>query len=282
MATKKKILKEIPKKTKKSLSLPDLRINKNILVAEHVKKELDKLFYAKPDYDAELEMLKYQYDHEEEERVGLHASAVSSGGKDFCYREQVLSLFYKMIQGENIPIGLKRIFEEGKSIGTKWQRLFIRGGIAKKEDLDVSRIEEQYDLSYTPDAIITIDNKLYVVEIKSQNTFIFKKQQSHPSGIKQLKLYMYFEGIEQGFVLVEDKNTQDYKVLIVTNVTADDPDISDIIDRLETIQFYKEKFIRTKKPPKRLPNCTTHTCKRAEKCNMREACWNIGNGRIKI
>lgn len=275
-------MKKNKSSSKGPLKLPNMKLNKNILVANHIKEELNKLFYVKPDYDAELEMLKFQYDQEEEERIGLHASAITSAGKDFCYREQVLSLFYKMAQGENIPIGLKRIFEEGKSIGTKWQRLFIRGEIAEKEDLDVSRMAEEYDLSYTPDGIIALNNKAYVVEIKSMNTFGFQKAKGHPSGEKQLKLYMYFEGIPHGFVLVDDKNTQDFKIFLITFEGDDpeewlenDPDLQRIVSTLKEIQRLKKIFIKTKKPPKRIEGCNSVDCKRASKCNMREACYGI-------
>lgn len=281
------VKKKVTNKKKELHNIGSLKLNKNILVADHIKNKLNELFYVKPDYDAELEMLKYQYDQEEEERVGLHASAITSAGKDFCYREQVLSLFFKMAQGENIPIGLKRIFEEGKSIGTKWQRLFIRAGIGDKEDMDVSRIQQDFDLSYTPDGIVVIDGKKYVVEIKSQNTFGFQKAKSHPSGQKQLKLYMYFEKIPRGFVLVEDKNLQDFKVFLETfegetqeDWLAENEDIYEIVERLETIQKMKNKFLKTKKPPKRIDMCTSVDCKRAQKCNMREACWGIRREKI--
>lgn len=257
-----------------------LKLNKNILVGNHIKEQLNKLFYVKEDYDAELEMLKFQYDREEEERVGLHASAITNAGKDFCYREQVLSLFYKQSQGENIPIGLKRIFEEGKSIGTKWQRLFIRGGIGEKEDMDVSRMQPDYDLSYTPDGVIELDGKKYVVEIKSQNTFAFQKQKGHPSGEKQLKLYMFFEGIDKGFVLVDDKNSQDFKVLLITDIDENDEDIARCLDILKKIQVHKKRFVEKKKPPEKLPACQTPDSKRALKCNMREACFGIRRERI--
>lgn len=246
-----------------------------------IEQALNKLFYLPPKYDEELEMLKYQYAQEGTERYGLHASAILAPDSEFCYREQVLSLFYRQIQGENIPIGRKRIYEEGKSIGTKWQRLFIRGGIAKKEDLDVSRFVKKYDLSYTPDAkILLFKNKPFIVEIKSQNTFQFKNSKSHPSGVKQLKFYMYMEGVEQGFVLVEDKNDQNFKILLVDNL--DVTELEPYIERLETIQVYKRQFLEEKKMVERHPRCTSSTCKMASECNMRDACWNVGMGRVKL
>lgn len=269
---------------KKSTKLDGLRVNKNLMdksVREiAIKEHLNQLFYNEPNYEAELEMLKYQYDNEETERVGLHASALLTSEKSFCYREMVLSLFFKMDQGRSNPIHLQRIYEEGKSIGTKWQRLFIRGGLGVKEDMDVTRFNEDYDLSYTPDGIIELNGVKYVVEIKSMSTNSFTTTKGHSSGAKQLKIYMYFEGIKNGFVLVEDKNTQDFKVLLVTNVDEDDKDIALVLERLENIQKYKNTFIKKRKPPKKHETCTSYECNRARRCPMRDACWGVKRERI--
>lgn len=245
-----------------------------------VEQQLNKLFYVAPNFEEEIEMLKMQADLKSNDRYGLHASAILAPDSEFCYREQVLSLFYKQIQGENIPINLKRIFEEGNFIGEKWQRLFIRGGIGKKEDMDISRFVKKYDLSYTPDARIQLFNKPFIVETKSQNTFLFKKSKSHPGGVKQLKFYMYLEGVAQGFVLVEDKNDQNFKVLLI-----DDLDVSELepyIARLEKIQEYKGILREEKKMVPRHTACTSSSCKMASGCNMRDACWNVGMGRVKL
>ena len=248
--------------------------NTDVLIIEQV---LNKLFYASTNPKEELEMLKMQFRQKQGDRYGLHASSLLASEEIFCYREQILSLFYKQAQGENIKIGLKRIFEEGNFIGEKWQRLFIRGGIGVKEDMDISRFIPEYDLSYTPDAKVVIAKKKWIVETKSQNTFLFKKQTGHPSGMKQLKLYMFLEQVENGFVLVEDKNSQEFKILPAKNK---EEDLDYIIERLERIQVYKKQFKKLKKPPERI--CEQDSCKRALTCNMRGACFNIGMGRVKL
>jgi len=64
------------------------------------------------------------------------------------------------------------------------------------------------------DAIISIENKLYVVDIKSSNDFKFQKlgipDLAH---IKQIQLYMHYFEISQGILIYENKNTQDLKEL---------------------------------------------------------------------
>lgn len=274
-------IRKLIKKEKDENSSNDLLSSMTLVI----EQTLNKLFYVTPNYKEELQMLKMQKMQEQKQgdRYGLHLSAIIASEKEFCYRQQVLSLFYKQAQGEQIPIGLKRIFKEGEAIGEKWQRMFISGGIGKKENMDISRFVEKYDLSYTPDAQITIAKKDWVVEIKSMNTFQFKHIKSHPSGRKQLRMYMYFEKKKHGFVLVEDKNTQEFKVFPeIWGITFGKEDIMPYIERLEAIQVYKQQFIEEKKVPKRHPLCTNSNCKKAKECSMRYACWNIGMGRVKL
>jgi hypothetical protein len=258
----------------------DLRSNSGAEVdnteAIIIQQRLNKLFYVPPNYSEEIRMLKLQAKLKSGDRYGLHASAMLTSDDKFCYREQVLSLFFKQNQGENIKIGLKRIFEEGNFIGEKWQRLFVRGGIGEPEDMDISRFVPEYDLSYTPDAIIQI-HKQYVVETKSQNSFIWKKEKGHPSGMKQLKFYMFLEQIKRGFVLVESKNDQEVKIL---PARLDESELDYVIERLERVQLYKRKLKKTKTMVDGI--CNSQSCKRAEACNMRDACFNVGIGRVRL
>lgn len=256
-----------------------------------IEHTLNKLFYLDKNIPKETEFVRMVMTRglESSERVGLHASAIIVGETKFCYRQQVLSLFYKMKQGEQVPIGLKKIFEEGDSIHQKWQRLFIRGGYANPEDCDRTQFADIYDLSFTPDIIATlpidwVESGKYeptevVVEIKSVNTMQFRKMSQHPSGRKQLQLYMYLTGIHKGFVLCEDKNTQEIKVF---PYKYNPSEIQEVITRLENIQQYKAKVIEKGKMVKRCDNCTGAVCKRAVECPMIDACYNVGNGRRKI
>lgn len=245
-----------------------------------VMSALKKCYYAehKPKQEAKMVYAIQLKNGEALERIGLHASAMVKE-KDFCYRQQVLSLFFKMSQGEELSLKSKCIFEEGNAIHEKWQRLFIRGGLGTYKDMDSTQLKPEYDLSFTPDAILTISGKKYICEIKSMNTFAFQKSKGHPSGRKQCMLYEYLTGIHNGFVLMEDKNTQDFKIEMVP---YDFSEISTAVEHLEAIQEYKHNFITTKKPPKRCELCKTYNSKRAKECQMRDACWNQGMGRIKL
>ena len=258
-----------------------------------IEELLNNLFYLDKNIPEELKFLKSVMTRgaETTERKGLHASAVIVSDDKFCYRQQLLSLYYKQLQGEQTPVGLKRIFSEGDAIHEKWQRLFIRGGLCKPLDCDFSRFADEYDLSYTPDIIcaLPVDMKLssvyddsipkddYIVEIKSVNTFTFKKQKYHASGRKQCQLYMYLTGIHKGIVLCDDKNTQEFKVY---KYEYNPSEIAPYIRRLEQIQECKERLINKHKMVARHSKCTGYNCKMAQSCPMREVCYKKSKERI--
>lgn len=252
--------------------------------AAEIEKIFNKLFYAPRNIEEETRFVKQVMTRgtDSTKRVGLHASAIIVGEKDFCIREQVLSLLYEQLQGENVPTNLKRIFEEGNAIHEKWQRLFIRGGLGKAEDMDFSQFNEKYELSYTPDAILTIMGAKWIVEIKSVNTYQFAKMDKHDSGTKQLRWYMRLTGIKNGIVLCEDKNTQAFKVFVY-HYDDDAAEVTDkFIDRLEAIQYYKQRLLEEKKAPARHPECTSYASKRCSKCNMRDVCFNVRKVRLNV
>lgn len=257
---------------------------------QKIEQLLNSLFYLDKNIPEELKFLKSVMTRGSDttERKGLHASSVIVSDDKFCYRQQVLSLFYKQLQGEQTKVGLKRIFAEGDAIHEKWQRLFIRGGLCEPLDCDYSRFDEDFDLSYTPDIICKLPVNMsltepcdkweeYVVEIKSVNTYTYKKQKYHASGRKQCQLYMYLTGIHKGIVLCDDKNTQDFKVYRYDYNPAE---IAPYIRRLEKIQDYKERLINKHKMVARHSKCIGYNCKMAQGCPMREVCYKKSKERI--
>ena len=211
--------------------------------AQKLEKILNNVFYLDKDVEEETKFVNsvMTRGQETQERIGLHASSLIVGDKDFCIRQQVLSLMYRQLQGEQVNVGLKRIFEQGNAIHEKWQRLFIRAGYSSANDLDVTQFNKKYRISFTPDIICCIPefySGKMIGEIKSVNTYQFQKMTKHPSAWKQCQWYMYLTGIEKGFVLSEDKNTQDFKI----EVYDFDPDIvAPFIDRAEEIKFRYKK-----------------------------------------
>lgn len=251
-----------------------------------LEKIFNEMFYLEKNVDKETEFVKQVMTRglESQERVGLHASALIVGDKDFCVRAQVLSLIYKQLQGEQISVGLKRIFEQGNAIHEKWQRMFLRAGYSEVHDLDYTQFNDEYNISFTPDVICRIP-KFYdgemIGEIKSVNTYQFQNIQRHPSAYKQLQWYLKLNkrGIKKGFVLSEDKNTQDFKLEVYD---YDSLIVAPFVDRAEQIKYYHERVLTEHKMVARPKDAKVPDCKRCSKCAMRDACWNIGMGKVRI
>ena len=262
-----------------------------------LEKILNSLFFEPKNIDEESKFVRQVMTRglESQERVGLHASAMLVGDKEFCLRQQVLSLLYKQLQGEQISVGLARIFEQGNAIHEKWQRLLIRGGFGAAKDMDFTRYYTPYKLSFTPDIVCKIpdffEGKM-IGEIKSVNTYQFQKMSHHPSAWKQCQWYMHlciekekakgiWNGIDftKGFVLNEDKNTQAIKVEVYD---YDPVKVEPFAERADSIMYYYDKVINEHKMVKRPADAKTPQSKRCAECAMRDACWNIGIGRVKI
>ena len=252
--------------------------------AQALSKILNNAFYLNKNIDEETKFIRQVMTRgaETQERIGLHASALITGDKDFCVRQQVLSLIYRQLQGEQLPVGLVRIFEQGNAIHEKWQRMFIRAGYSKAKDLDVTQFNKKFRISFTPDIICQIpefyDGKM-IGEIKSVNTYQFQKMVRHPSAWKQLQWYMYLTGIHKGFVLSEDKNNQDFKLEVYD---FDQSIVDPFIDRAEQIKYYYKRVMSEKKMVKRPKDANSPECKRCTNCAMKNACWNINGGGVLI
>jgi len=265
--------------------------------AAKLEKILNNLFYLDKNIEEETKFVKQVMTRglESQERVGLHASAMLVGDKEFCLRAQVLSLIYKQSQGEQVPVSLMRIFEQGNAIHEKWQRLFIRGGYGKAKDMDFTRFDDDYMLSYTPDIDCLIPEFFegrMIGEIKSVNTYQFQKMIKHPSAWKQDQWYMHLcikelkkqgkwngKDYTKGFVLNEDKNTQEYKLEVYDYTpTLVEP----FAFRADEIGYHYDRVFEEKKMVARPADAKSSTCKRCAECFMRDACWNTGMGRIRL
>ncbi len=265
--------------------------------AAQLEKILNKMFYTQHNIGEEVKFIEQVMTRglESQERVGLHASSLIVGDKQWCTRREVLSLLYKQVQKENTNVGLLRIFEEGNAIHEKWQRLLIRAGYGKAKTMDRTRFNDEYEVSYTPDIVCRIPeffDGVMVGEIKSVNSFQFKKMKSHPSAHKQLQLYMYFciqeamakgkwngKDYTKGFVLCDSKNDQEFKCYVYD---YDEDFLEPYIDRMDQVQFYKNRLLDERKLVKRCKECTSSNCKMAMDCVMRNACWDVGFGKVKL
>lgn len=206
-----------------------------------------------------------------EERIGLHGSGVIVSDSEWCLRKNILSFVYKqdIVQ---IPIGLQRVFLEGWYVHMKWQKLFEQSGIAR--GIEQRGHSNNMQLLFTPDAIIELNGRQYVVEIKSMNEFAFKRATTHLSGIKQLMLYMHMLGIPNGFVLAENKNNQEIKIFEAEyEPNKIRPFIQRMLDVKDGLLEYKKSGYKYSELPERI--CAKQDCKQSMNCSYKSACYRL-------
>lgn len=252
--------------------------------AEKLSRIFNKAFYTPHNIEEETKFIHSVMTRGsgDLERVGLHASAMLVSEPQFCVRQHVLSLVYHMRPPKMVQIGLMRIFEEGNAVHEKWQRLFIRAGWSRWDELDFTQFNKHYHMSFTPDIICVIPDfydGFMVGEIKSVNTFAFKKQTRHPTAWKQCQWYMHLTGIHKGFVLSDDKNCQEFKLEVLD---YDFDKVQPFVDRAEQIVSAYDNLVENHKMIRRPLDAKSHTCKRCKDCPMRDACWDVGMGRVKL
>lgn len=208
-----------------------------------------------------------------EDRKGLHGSGIIVSDDQWCYREAILSLNHKSVEVKHSD-SLIRIFKHGNAVHDKWQNMF--GKIGWADFVEARCYSELWELLSTPDLIVTIDNKVYIGEIKSMNSMSFRKAvkgAGHPSGRKQCILYMYLFGIPNGFVLMENKDTQEYDIEYVTFDLKAFEEVEKFIERLFWAKQYNTQYVMKKILPDRI--CKKNNEPRAKKCGFCKLCFNM-------
>jgi hypothetical protein len=211
------------------------------------------------------------------ERVGFHASNLkvdtgkASYSQKFCYRQAVLAQFYKQNRVVHSPKTIA-LFENGIDLHQRWQRWFERAGVARH--IERPHIETNWNLYFTPDAVIELGGVLYIVEIKGyrqEEYWRLIKATTPPSeAYVQANIYAHILNIDDILVLVENKNTQDFKVWPCKY----DPALMEpFIPRLNTIQVMAVEHGKTGRLPDRLSACVTPDSPRAKGCSSCQACF---------
>lgn len=224
----------------------------------------------------EFDSFFIKWDESKPERFGLHASSALApfkGVGQLCYREQVFSKYYQPKKIIPSVVALRK-FLEGWYVHLKWQRLFR---IAKvDEEIEVTHYEPKYELYYTPDGIIRLLGKKWVVEIKSMNLNSFeevRRKDSPPeNAVNQAQLYMHLTGIPQAIILCECKDDQFF---LVWKITYDPAYIQPYLDRLDTVVKLYRVHEEQNRLPKRLSYCETNpSAPRARSCPYHAVCFS--------
>ncbi len=229
----------------------------------------------------------------------LHCSSV-------CYAECSRALFYEMSgeKGEFeeawIEPPMRRIMDNGTGVHIRWQRYLMdikdvqllgmwkcrrcgdstdpdkevtlpeyacpKCGVTKWKYAEFRLTDPALNLVGKRDGKIIIGGKIYLLEIKSMRTEMFRNLTKPVEGhIKQIAQYLRMdpEGIQDAMFLYENKNDQKVKIFFYH---YDEADIADILGMLRMA----DEGIKTGTPPIRLPGFPrSPTCR---KCIFRNVC----------
>lgn len=138
-----------------------------------------------------------------------HRFYITDAGK--CGR----AIFYKFKNAprEKMTPEILRMFDHGDYIQMQILNSLFSLGVVRASEIN---IPPQAIISGRADAIITLNNELYVVDFKSMNSIIFQKlTAAKEENVNQIQLYLHFFKIPRGILLYVNKNTLALKEFLV-------------------------------------------------------------------
>ena len=123
---------------------------------------------------------------------------------------------FKNAPREEMDANILRIFEHGDHI-----HQMIMKPLLSIRDIHVVasevNIPPQELISGRADAILSDGKELYVLDIKSMNSMVFRNlEESKPENIDQIQLYLHYFKIKKGILLYVSKDNQDLKEFVVS------------------------------------------------------------------
>lgn len=152
---------------------------------------------------------KFYLDQERSKEKQRTRFYITDAGK--CAR----SVFFKFKNApkQEMEARILRMFDHGDYIHRLILNTLFSLGLVRSSEISVPA---QKVISGRADAVLSWENELYILDIKSINSFLFKGLlQPKPENVFQLQLYLHFFGIKKGILLYVNKDTQELREFIV-------------------------------------------------------------------
>jgi len=190
-----------------------------------------------------------------------------------CIRKPVLDALY--ISKKQPSTRQLRVFDNGHDVHRRISRYFREAGVLVKDELVIDY--PQLNVRGHSDDLILVDGNYYLVEVKTanNNSFNYYKRMNKPadSYYLQLQLYMhlankiYDYNISAGYILIENKNTQD---ILVFRTEYDATLGDELEEKIKTINKYIQAgYI----PPVEYDNTKFPCSWKGGCCDYYEYCW---------
>lgn len=150
---------------------------------------------------------KFYLDKEHERE--RHHFYVTDAGK--CPR----SIFFKFknAPAKDLTPEILRLLDHGDYIQMHILSNLFSLGIVRASEV---RIPPNQIISGRADAIITLDNELYVIDVKGINSNSFRVlEEPKTDNVNQIQLYLHFFKIQKGILLYVSKNTLELKEFLI-------------------------------------------------------------------
>jgi len=195
-----------------------------------------------------------------------HHFYITDAGK--CSR----AIFFKFkgVPREKMEPKILRMFDHGDYIQMQILNSMFSLGIVRASEV---KIPPQELVSGRADAIVTLDNELYVVDFKSMNSMIFRGlSQPKEDNVNQIQLYLHFFGIPKGILLYVSKDTLELKEFLI------EYDQTRAKKLLESLSELKTK-VTANTIPQRIPDYPENW--QCQYCQFKEICVMAGQNELK-
>lgn len=191
---------------------------------------------------------------------------ISDAGK--CPR-QIFFKFKKAPCKEMEP-RILRVFDQGNYVHLRLMRDLFSLGVVVASEIDIPPVE---DVGGRADAIIRINNDLYLVDFKSINSMILKNMaEPKEDHIFQVQLYLHFFKLKKGILLYEGKDNSEIKEF---SVEYDKKLAEKIISDFKRLKINVDKDL----VPQQLTDFPDNW--QCQYCQFREICDMAGSDNIK-
>ncbi len=194
-----------------------------------------------------------------------HRFYITDAGK--CQR----AVFFKFKNAprEKMDARILRMFDHGDYIQMQILSILLSLGIVRASEIT---IPPQEMISGRADAILTLNNELYVVDFKSMNSMIFRNLAApKEENVNQIQLYLHFFKIPKGILLYVNKDTLELKEFLVKY----DADLAKTL--LKDLAVLKDKLAADIVPQRLLDYPENWQCKY---CQFKEICSLAGKDDI--
>jgi CRISPR/Cas system-associated exonuclease Cas4 (RecB family) len=162
-----------------------------------------------------------------------------------------------------------RIFDQGSYVHLRLMRDLFSLGVVVASEIDIPPTE---DVGGRADAIVRINNELYLIDFKSINSMILKNMgEPKDDHILQVQLYLHFFNLKNGVLLYEGKDNSEIKEF---PVKYDKKIAKKILEDFARLKINVEKNLI----PKQLADYPDNW--QCQYCQFKEICSMTGAGNI--